>query len=152
MAMLETPALPALKVATPCAASWHDMHGDERSRRCDHCRKRVFNLSGMTSEEAVDFVAKTTRAKPACIRFSRRRDGTVLTKDCPRGLRDKWRHVEIRVAVVAAALFGAMVTDYAHGGPTHEVVRPAVQVMKRLAGVGHPPVLMGEIDVVDSNL
>lgn len=155
MEMLETPALPRLKVATPCAASWQDMHGDERSRRCDHCRKRVFNLSGMTTEEAVAFVEETTRTKATCVRFFRRRDGTVLTKDCPRGLRDKWRHVEVRMAVVAAALFGAMAADYAHEGVTYEAMQPAVRAMKRIAGVaggGHGPMVMGEIEAVDSNL
>jgi hypothetical protein len=82
-------ALEDLAVASPCSASWADMRplqaGDERVRHCGLCDKNVYNLSGMTRREATAFVAD--REGSVCIRMYRRTDGTVLTADCPVGVR-----------------------------------------------------------------
>src|SRR5262245_27675690 len=46
------PVLDNLRVASPCSAAWDNMTGDERVRHCGDCDKDVFNLSGMTRDEA----------------------------------------------------------------------------------------------------
>src|SRR5580765_5145380 len=69
-----------LRVASPCQASWEQMKGDERVRFCAHCKQNVYNLSGMSYAEAVSFVRK--QKGTACVRFYRRSDGTILTRDC----------------------------------------------------------------------
>lgn len=73
----------ALKVATACPARWEDMAGDERARFCLHCQKHVYNFSAMTAKEVEDLVV--AKEGKLCGRMYRRRDGTVLTADCPTG-------------------------------------------------------------------
>ena len=51
----EFDVLDGMRVASPCSAAWDEMEGDERSRFCRHCAKRVFNLSAMTREQAVAY-------------------------------------------------------------------------------------------------
>lgn len=72
-----------LRIASPCRAAWENMDGDERVRFCRECSRNVYNLSAMTTHEARRVVAE--REGRLCVRFFRRRDGTVLTSDCPVG-------------------------------------------------------------------
>ena len=59
------------------------MDGDHRVRFCRECNRNVYNLSAMTDREARRVVAE--REGRVCVRFYQRRDGTVLTSDCPVG-------------------------------------------------------------------
>jgi hypothetical protein len=91
------PLLDRVHVAAPCSARWDDMRGDARERHCDACGERVYDLSAMTRPEAERFLAERV---DACVRFHRRSDGTVLTADCPVGLRR--RRVRRTVATLVA--------------------------------------------------
>lgn len=79
--------LDALEIASPCSASWEDMHGDERVRHCEDCRLQVFDLSALSRADAEALVRERTGR--LCVRMTRRADGTVLTRDCPEGLRER---------------------------------------------------------------
>lgn len=81
------PFLDTLRVASPCDESWDDMIGDERTRFCSKCQKNVHNVSEMTRDEAETFLESVGGA--ACVRMYQRADGTVLTADCPVGVRKK---------------------------------------------------------------
>lgn len=85
MIPLETLNLETLTVAKPCHANWDAMTGDAQVRFCGDCRKNVYNLSAMTRPEAEALVLETEGR--ACVRFYTRPDGTMLTQDCPVGLR-----------------------------------------------------------------
>src|SRR5436853_394632 len=76
--------LDRVRIASPCTASWAAMKGDDRDRYCDQCSLHVYNLSEMTRAEAEALVRQ--REGRMCVRLYRRRDGTVLTRDCPIGL------------------------------------------------------------------
>ncbi len=78
------PFLDRVKIASPCPESWETMAGDSRVRACDRCRLNVYNLSDMTRSEAEALVRQTEGR--LCIRYYRRRDGTVQTRDCPEGV------------------------------------------------------------------
>ncbi|HEX5707641.1 MAG TPA: hypothetical protein VFX96_10120 [Pyrinomonadaceae bacterium] len=92
-----------LKVAAPCAADWSEMTGDERVRFCGSCELNVYNLSGMTRAEAEGLIANTEGR--LCVRFFRRADGTILTENCPVGLRALKRRVSrVANATVSAVL------------------------------------------------
>lgn len=78
-------ALATVRIANPCDVPWDAMTGDERVRFCERCRLNVYNLSAMTRQEAEDFLQR--REGRTCLRLFRRSDGTVLTRDCPVGLR-----------------------------------------------------------------
>jgi hypothetical protein len=95
-------SLETVRVASPCKANWDDMAGDDRMRHCSQCNLQVYDLSSMTRHEAEEFIRE--REGRACVRFFRRADGTVLTRDCPVGVRS-WRRKLIVGISAAAVLF-----------------------------------------------
>lgn len=87
-----------LRVASPCHADWDEMDGDERVRFCRLCRLNVYNLSEMSSADAEALIRE--KEGRLCVRFYRRGDGTVLTRNCPVGL----RAIKRRLAVIGGGL------------------------------------------------
>jgi len=61
------------------------MKGDGRVRFCSHCQLNVYNLSELSADEA-RALFKQHEGQRLCVRLYQRRDGTVLTRDCPTGL------------------------------------------------------------------
>jgi hypothetical protein len=90
MSRIDDP-LDGLQIASPCSASWEAMSGNDQVRFCQHCEKNVYNLSGVSRREA-EAVVRENEGR-LCVRFYRRRDGTVLTDNCPVGLRAVRRRV-----------------------------------------------------------
>ena len=80
-------SLDQIKIASPCDARWEDMEGDDIKRFCDDCKLHVVNISAMTEDAAQAFLAARVGEGRTCVRLFRRTDGTVLTQDCPTGLR-----------------------------------------------------------------
>jgi hypothetical protein len=80
-----TNPLDHVRVAAPCSSDWEQMHGSEKVRFCAECNLNVYNLSEMTKKEAERLVAQ--REGRLCVRYYRRSDGTILTNNCPVGLR-----------------------------------------------------------------
>lgn len=78
------------------------MKGDDRVRFCELCNLNVYNFAQLTHREVNALVAKTEGR--LCGRLYRRADNTVITKDCPVGL----RAVRRRVSRIATAVFTAM--------------------------------------------
>lgn len=78
-----TNPLDNIKIASPCSADWNSMVGNNRQRYCGDCKLNVYNLSGMSRLEAEDLLIKSEGR--VCVRYFRRSDGTILTKDCPVG-------------------------------------------------------------------
>jgi len=101
-----TISLDTIQIASPCEAAWDDMAGTERMRFCHLCQKTVYNLSAMTRAQAEKLILQ--KEGRACVRLYRRRDGMVLTSDCPVGLRAARRRVALWVGG-AAACFLALV-------------------------------------------
>jgi hypothetical protein len=97
------PTLDQISVASPCRASWSEMTGDDRARFCSQCKLHVYDLSAMNRDEAEKAVQE--REGRTCVRFFRRQDGTILTRDCPVGL----RAVRQRFTRAIAALAGMLV-------------------------------------------
>src|SRR5262249_45346376 len=103
------PPLGEIKVAAPCEAEWKWMHGNDRVRFCGQCNLNVFNLSAMTVEEAEDLVRRADGR--LCVRFYRRADGTILTRNCPVGLqaiRDKLTSTRTHVIAAILTLLGSL--------------------------------------------
>jgi hypothetical protein len=96
--------LDQIAVAAPCPVSWDAMHGDHQVRFCARCERNVYNLSEMSAVEAVQLIE--ARQGQLCVQLFRRRDGTLVTADCPVGWR--WRVFKFlrrRRLAWAAALF-----------------------------------------------
>jgi hypothetical protein len=118
-----------IEIASPCSASWEEMDGDERVRFCRQCKLNVYNLSDMGRDEAVAFIRERTAGQRhlvatqassgvqgrTCVRLFRRQDGTVITKDCPVGVR-ALRQRLVRVIAAIAGLLTAMISGTLFGG------------------------------------
>lgn len=92
-----------LKVAAPCSANWDELSGGEQVRFCSHCNLNVYNLSGMSKNAAESLIARTEGR--LCVRFYRRTDGTILTRNCPVGLHAiRRRLTRTTTAIISAVL------------------------------------------------
>jgi hypothetical protein len=78
------------------------MFGNDRKRFCGDCKLNVYNLSDMTRDEAERLILNSEGR--LCVRFFRRADGTILTKNCPVG----WAAVKQRASRVATAVFSVI--------------------------------------------
>lgn len=96
-----------MRVASPCGVSWDSLEGDGRVRFCRLCSLNVYDFAGMTRAEVEALVTETEGR--LCGRMTRRADGTVLTKDCPVGL----RALRLRAARAAGAAFAALLSLFA---------------------------------------
>jgi hypothetical protein len=105
--------LDLVQIASPCHVAWEDMTGDERRRFCKHCNLHVYNLADMARAEAEAFVNQAEGR--TCIRLFRRADGTVLTRDCPVGLR-AIRQRLVRAVAALVGLFLALVSGTVFAG------------------------------------
>jgi hypothetical protein len=94
--------LDSLHIASPCGEPWNAMKGDQYVRFCGRCQKNVYNLSALTASEAIDLIH--SRAGKICVTYYRRKDGTVLTADCPVGVKAAARRRIQRLTKIAAAL------------------------------------------------
>jgi hypothetical protein len=97
-----TNPLDNVRVAAPCPADWERMNGNEKIRFCAQCNLNVYNLSGMTRIEAENLIAHSEGR--LCVRFYRRTDGTILTQNCPVGLRGLKRRLTRMASAVASML------------------------------------------------
>lgn len=133
----KTPILDNLKVAAPCPADWENMVGTERERFCRLCALNVINISSMPRQEAEEFLAMRASGR-VCVKYYRRKDGTIITDNCPRGLRrirDHWK----RVIKAAGALFALISTNQAMA----QEVKGKVQVLQGEPTV--PQATMGRV-------
>ena len=115
MSTLKKSGLDNIRVAAPCDMPWEDMAGDERSRYCAKCELNVFNISEMTRDEAETFLREKA-GKRVCGRIYRRKDGTVITKNCPSGVA-KIRRKRFFAAAAIAVLFGGINSAFAAKDP-----------------------------------
>lgn len=99
-----TSPLDYVTVAAPCTAGWDNMIGSERVRFCGQCQLNVYNLSAMAKQDAERLV--TQAEGRLCVRYYRRADGTILTKNCPVGLRALKR----RLSGIAGASVSAIIS------------------------------------------
>ncbi len=113
------PLLDQVRVASPCSADWNAMVGDDHVRFCSGCEKNVFNLSTL-SRDAAETLLRDRLGTDLCIRFYQRTDGTILSQDCPTGVKKK-RRKKLAFAVAGAGALAAAATMFtkstcSHGG------------------------------------
>ena len=130
----------AIAFASPCSANWAEMSGDARARFCALCQKHVYDLSRMTRAEVDDLLVRTEGK--ACGRFFTRADGTVLTADCPVGLRERLQRARRRVHAGATALLTACLALLATFGLGEECVDapPEPTAVERLPPLARPEI------------
>lgn len=136
-----TSPLENIRIASPCSANWEEMYGNERKRFCGECKLNVYNLSGMSSREAENLILQSEGK--LCVRFFRRSDGSVLTKDCPVG----WQAIKRRVSKTAAAFASLFFTALSGIGLANYFVKSPTEVHT----MGAITRTMGEIAIDDSD-
>lgn len=149
------PVLDELKIASPCSASWADMVGDERRRFCGSCEKNVYDLTVMTPVEIVDLIERTEGK--FCGRLYQRRDGRVLTDDCPVGVRRlvaKAKRKTYRLAALAVMASASILSMLAYRDSPlltktiekiEEHTPPDPDVQPVAGGLVVDPMIMGDI-------
>jgi len=112
-----TSKLNNVRVAAPCPADWDSMYGNERVRFCEQCQLNVYNLSEMSGVEAEELIGRAEGS--LCVRYYRRTDGSILTQNCPVGLRGLKR----RLSRVATAI-GSSVLSFVAGIGLYQITAP----------------------------
>ena len=107
--------LEAVRIASPCRADWDKMQGDERVRFCGTCAKNVYNLSSLSRKEAEKLIQE--KEGQLCVRFYQRADGTMLTDNCPVGLKIVRRPFQWLVAGFAALMASGAAVVASHNNP-----------------------------------
>ncbi len=97
--------LGVISVASPCSQSWEQMQGDANVRFCGKCEKNVYQLDNLSTEEVRQLIIE--KEGKLCWRFFVRRDGTVLTRDCPVGLRRVRQRMLASLAMACALVLGS---------------------------------------------
>ncbi len=138
------PVLDDVAIASPCKERWQDMVGDERVRFCGKCDKNVYNVVAMTRHDAERLIEE--HEGRVCLRLYRRRDGTVLTSDCPVGIR---RKRVTRIAAAALALGGAGLAITALQAESASCLSGATPIVDVDPGASTVAPEMGEVDMGD---
>lgn len=129
-----------VRVASPCSADWNSMYGDERKRFCPECKMNVYNLSDMTRPEAESLLFNWEGR--LCVRFFRRADGTVLTKNCPVG----WQAVKQKISRRATAVFSVFAGLFAGvAGVSFFKDKPNTAEVGKITVSSKPIALMGDV-------
>jgi hypothetical protein len=97
--------LELVEIASPCEVPWISMRGDERVRFCGTCKKNVYNVAGMSRDEAEALIGESTQL---CLRLMKRADGTVITSDCAPARAQALRKAARRGLYFAVAMAGAI--------------------------------------------
>jgi len=136
-----------VRVASPCPADWDQMLGNDRSRFCGQCNLNVYNLSAMSLAEAENFIARSEGR--VCIRYYKRNDGSIITENCPVGL----RALRKKMSYVARSIASALLALVSGIGLFHifERVKPVTMMGDMVA---QPPkgTIVAEPLIVDINL
>ncbi|MBA3993800.1 MAG: hypothetical protein C0469_09760 [Cyanobacteria bacterium DS2.3.42] len=113
-----------VQIAAPCHVDWDSMTGDERKRFCGDCKLNVYNVSTMSTKDAAQLIRESEGR--SCLRLYRRKDGTIITDNCPVGLRNLRDRVLTKTATVTAlfALLGLASGAQAQGQVMMGAVAP----------------------------
>jgi hypothetical protein len=135
-----------LRVATPCHADWDQMTpvsatDGARARFCGSCEKNVYDLSAMTRGDAMSLIER--HEGQVCVRFYQRADGTVLTADCPVGVRAALKRAERRALATMAAGIGAVAALVAFFVGSNPLSRRFQVIEQKIEAVVSPPAMMG---------
>ena len=142
------PLLENVAIAAPCTADWDQMVGDDRVRFCRHCEKNVYNLSALPRDEAEALLG--ARESKMCVRLYKRTDGTVLTSDCPVGVKKRRRRRAVAGVLgggllAAGAALTAATSVHTMGSPVPAMGEPVATAMGSIAPImGTPPAITAD--------
>jgi hypothetical protein len=97
--------LDSIQIPQPCSVGWEQMTGDDETRFCNKCNKRVYNLSAMTRRQA-EAIIEASRGK-LCARITRQEDGTTVVANDLILPATKLHHIR-RASPIASVVVSAM--------------------------------------------
>ncbi len=150
-------SLENLMIAAPCDVEWKDMVGNNQLRRCNACQLNVYNVKSLTSKELEElFQSDQARNGQLCMQLYRRADGTIITADCPRGLKKirafsgrLWRMVAAAIAVIVGS--SPALADDNDKSTAAKTDKTAPPVGTRTAGKICPPNVLKNTGKTDPN-
>jgi hypothetical protein len=96
-----------------CDREWDEMKGGDRRRFCDSCHKHVHHISGMTKEEALEFLEENDWN--VCVDFYLDDDGHTLFREAQKKLRlqnDGLKQLLASAAAVIPLVLAAAFIDF----------------------------------------
>lgn len=98
------PVFDHMRRASRCSEEWSRMVGVGRVRACTGCKRHVYDLGGMTRDDAERLIVETEGR--LCARYFQRADGSVLLRDCPVGKRRRAWWIAVAACFVLVAGLG----------------------------------------------
>lgn len=77
-------------ISSPCSVKWNDMQAEQSNssvRFCGDCKLNVHNLSSLSDEEVVVLLNRKASGERVCTYFYRKEDGTLVTDNCPKQMK-----------------------------------------------------------------
>jgi len=138
--------LDTVNMTYACPASWDAMQGSESVRFCAKCQQHVYDLSQMTRAQAEALVVE--KEGRLCLRFYRRADGRIVTRDCqPKSpSRKRYWLLAPLMAFIALVVFMILRTFGTETGGHRGVLRevePFRTVMEWIDPTPPPPFVLG---------
>lgn len=97
--------LDSIRIPKPCTVGWEKMSGDDQTRFCNECNKRVYNLSAMTRRQAEAHIEASQGR--LCAMVTRNADGTTVVAEDFVLPAANLHHIR-RASPLASALVSAM--------------------------------------------
>jgi len=104
------------KLSYVCPIPWAELRGDERARFCEKCGRTITNLSELSEEARVAFLAKSG-AERACVTYYQRLSGEFVTPEAPLTYEERGKIKQLGLAALSAgalALAAGCVAAPAH--------------------------------------
>lgn len=120
----------SLRIASPCSVGWENMTGNERTRHCELCSLNVYNVSELTTIQVERLIQ--AREGRLCIRMYRRSDGTVLTRDCPVGLRAVQKRVARFAGATLATVLGLFSVSFGQKADKDPIDASKVKIVRTM--------------------
>ena len=101
-------------ISSPCSVKWDDMQTDQDDisiRFCGDCKRNVHNLSSLSDEEVVVLLDKKTAGERVCTYFYRKDDGTLVTDNCPKQMKQMRNRLQAYGASMLVTLCWLLATS-----------------------------------------
>lgn len=121
------------------------MRGNEQVRFCDLCSLNVYNISEMTEMEVQSLILSSEGR--ICGKIYKRADGTVITRDCPVGLRAYYKKTTRFAGAVLSAILGLVSISFGQSDSKKdlEIVKASKVKIVRTTNQNQESVLTGMI-------
>ncbi|MDQ5936195.1 MAG: hypothetical protein QG574_3531 [Cyanobacteriota bacterium erpe_2018_sw_21hr_WHONDRS-SW48-000092_B_bin.40] len=127
-------------ISSPCSVKWDDMQADQSNisvRFCGDCKLNVHNLSRLSDEEVVVLLDKKAAGERVCTYFYRKDDGTLVTDNCPKQMKQMRDRLQAYAASMMVALCWQLASSADAQGLVSQPVDPRYTQVGHLGDMGY---------------